>query len=104
MNLAFLGGFGPAPLEPGWTEQTAVAVLGGGEFDLTDAPPGPDARLRAYAILGGIEIKVPPGTHVRLDGVSILGGREVKVGPGDGPVVHVTAVAVLGGITVTDGR
>jgi hypothetical protein len=46
MNLAVLGGFGERPIPPGWTNETAVAILGGGDIDLTQSPPGESARLR----------------------------------------------------------
>jgi hypothetical protein len=59
MNLAIFGGFGRRPLAPGWQRETAVAVFGGGEFDLTAAPPGPNARLTAVAILGAWRSRWP---------------------------------------------
>lgn len=65
MNLAIFGGFDERPLAPGWRKETAVAVFGGGSFDPTSAPPGPDARLTAVAILDGIEIKVAPARASR---------------------------------------
>ena len=104
MNLALFGGFGDRPLAPGWVKETAVAVFGGGSFDLTSAPPGPDARLTVVAILGGIEIKVAPGTRVTMSGLSFLGGREVKVEPGDGPQIHLNATAILGGVEIKTGQ
>ncbi len=100
MNLAMFGGFGKVPPPPGWRRQLAVAVLGGGELDLTHAEPAEDACLTAIALLGGIDIKVPEGTRVAMSGLSLLGGRDVKVPPGDGPTVRVRAVAVLGGVSV----
>ena len=102
MNFALFGGFGTRPLAPGWQKETALAVLGGGEFDLTSAPPGESARLTAVAILGGIKIVVAPGSRVTMSGVSFFGGRDVKVTPADGPAVHVRAVAVLGGVEVKE--
>jgi len=99
-NFAILGGFGKMPVASGWTKETAVAVLGGGELDLASAPPGLDARLTAVAIFGGMDILVPPATTVSLSGLSLLGGRDVKVAPGDGPTIAIRAIAVLGGITV----
>lgn len=100
MNLAMFGGFGKAPPPPGWRRQTAVAVLGGGDLDLTRAAPADDARLTAVAFLGGIDIRVPQGTRVAMSGLSLAGGRDVKVEPGDGPTIRIRAVAVLGGVSV----
>ncbi len=100
MNVAVFGGFGKAPLAPGWKHQTALALFGGGDLDLTASRPGDDARLTAIAVFGGIDVRVPAGTSVALSGLSLLGGRDVKVPPGDGPVLRVRAFAVLGGVTV----
>lgn len=103
MNLAMFGGFGKAPPPPGWRHETAVAVLGGGELDLTRAAPADDAQLTAFALLGGIDVLVPEGARVAMSGLSLFGGRDVKVEPGDGPTVRVRAVAVLGGVSVKAG-
>ena len=100
MNLALFGGFGKAPPAPGWRRDTAVAVLGGGDLDLTRAAPAEGARLTVFALLGGVDVFVPEGAQVALSGISLLGGREVKVEPGDGPVIRVRAVAILGGVAV----
>jgi hypothetical protein len=100
MNLAVFGGFGEAPPPDGWRRSTAVAVLGGGELDLTRTTPGHGARLTALAFLGGIDVRVPEGARVSLSGISLFGGRDVKVEPGDGPAIDVRAVAVLGGVSV----
>ena len=103
MNLAVLGGFGKQPFSPGWTKQTAVAVLGGGEIDLTHSPPGEGARLTAVAVLGGIDITVAPGSRLTVSGFSLLGGREIKVEPGEGPAMQLRLIAVLGGVEVKEG-
>lgn len=104
MNLALFGGFGKRPLAPGWGDETAVAIFGGGEIDLTASPPGPAARLTAVAVFGGIEITVPEGTRVALSGFGIFGGRDVRVVPGDGPELRLRAYAVFGGVEVRPPR
>jgi hypothetical protein len=101
MNVAMFGGFDKAPPPEGWRRSTAIAVLGGGELDLTRAVPGDGARLTAVAVFGGIDVHVPEGARVALSGISLFGGRDVKVEPGDGPEIRVRAVAVLGGVSVT---
>jgi hypothetical protein len=104
MNVGILGGFSKPPFPAGWTKQTAVAFLGGGELDLGSSPPASGAVLRAIAVLGGIEIRVPPGTRVSMSGVSLFGGREVKVTPGEGPELQVKAIAVFGGVEVKESE
>jgi hypothetical protein len=100
MNLAVLGGFGKRPLAPGWKRETAAAVLGGGELDLTLSPPAEGATLTAIAFLGGIDVRVPPGSRISMSGLSLLGGREVTVEPDGGPEIRIRGIAVLGGIDV----
>jgi hypothetical protein len=102
VNIAILGGFGKRPLAPGWQRETAFAAIGGGEFDITDSPPAEGAHLVAVAFLGGIKIQVSPGTRVQMNGFSLLGGRSAEVTPGEGPDLKVTAVAILGGVRITD--
>lgn len=100
MNVALFGGFGKAPLEPGWKRETALALLGGGDLDLGEVTPADDARLTAVAVFGGIDVRVPAGARIAMSGLSLFGGREVKVPPGDGPAIRIRAVAIFGGITI----
>jgi hypothetical protein len=72
MNIAILGNFGKRPLAPGWKKETAFAALGGGEFDLSDAPASEGARLTVVAVLGAIKVRVAPGTRVTMQGFSFL--------------------------------
>jgi hypothetical protein len=104
MNAAVFGGFSKTPLPPGWRRQTALALLGGGDLDLTASAPADEASLTAIAVLGGIDVRVPPGTQVALSGLSLFGGRDVKVPPGDGPTLRVRAFAVFGGVTIQSGE
>ena len=100
MNIAVFGGFGKRMLSPGWTRETAVAVAGGGEFDLTDIAPGENAHLTAVAIFGGIDVIVDEGTQVTMTGFRLFGSREVTVVAGDGPAIQVRAFALFGGVEV----
>jgi hypothetical protein len=100
MNVAVFGGFGKAPLAPGWRRETALALLGGGDLDLGATAPAEGARLTAIAVFGGVDVRVPPGTRIAMSGLSLFGGREVKMPAGDGPTIRVRAVAVFGGVTI----
>lgn len=103
MNVAIFGGLDKRPFAPGWTKETILGVFGGGEIDLSASPPGPDARLTAIAVLGGITLFVAPGTRVSVGGFGLLGGRSVKVSQsGDGPEIHMSLYTVLGGIEVKE--
>jgi hypothetical protein len=37
-----------------------------------------------------------------MHGFSFLGGRDAAVTPGDGPELHVTAIAILGGVSIEE--
>jgi hypothetical protein len=86
------------------TGKTAFAALGGGEFDLSEAPGSEGARLIVVAVLGGIKVQVAPGTRVTMHGFSFLGRRDAVVAPGEGPELHVTAVAILGGVRIEEKK
>jgi hypothetical protein len=83
-----------------------LAVLGGAELDFRDAMlPGQEVTVRAVCVLGGVDITVPPEMHVVNSGVAILGGIDVTGDTGDSltpdsPVLRITGMCLLGGITV----
>lgn len=100
MNVAVFGSFGKRMLAPGWIKQTALAFLGGGDFDLSGVEPGAGAQLTAIAIFGGIDIIVDEGTQVTMDGFSLFGSRDVEIVPADGPRLHIRAYAIFGSVEV----
>jgi hypothetical protein len=84
----------------------AVAVLGGVDLDLREAIlTSRLTTVRAFCLLGGVDIVVPPETRVIDNGWALLGGREVppeseESQDPDAPVLRLTGVSVLGGLTV----
>lgn len=99
-----------------WTlpaEHTAVALMGGIEIDLRRAAlQSHETVIRAFAIMGGIEIYVPDDVHLVIDGIGFMGGfseesgrwrpdpRPVLQAPPGAPVVRVTGLALMGGVGV----
>lgn len=82
----------------------AFALLGGGEIDLRQARFA-ERRvvIHAWAILGGIDIKVPEDAEVHVAGVGIMGGFDQGAsGDGEpgGPVIVVKGLALMGGVGV----
>lgn len=83
----------------------AVAVMGGVEIDLREAEfDEPVLTIRAFALMGGIDICVPEGIEVDMDAFAFMGGRDMKLAnvpliPG-APRVRVTGFALMGGISV----
>jgi hypothetical protein len=85
--------------------ETAVAIFGGVELDLREAElPAEGVWLSAFAVFGGVDVRVPEGVRVELTGFALFGGREVQgdevpAGP-DAVVLRVHGVAVFGGVHV----
>ncbi|MFD7918405.1 DUF1707 domain-containing protein [Streptomyces sp. NPDC059740] len=103
--VAVLGGFqrkGRWTLGPLFS---AFTFLGGGELDLREAVfSEPESVIRVTAVLGGVNIVVPPGLRVDVRGVGVMGGfdEQASADPGDpdAPLVVVTGLALLGGVSV----
>jgi len=104
MSLAILGG---ASRDGAWVvppEYKAIATLGGIKLDMSDSTfAEPETVIRAYAVLGGMEITVPADAEVDVGAVGIMGGVDHGAeGPGEpgGPRIRIVGVAVMGGIEV----
>jgi hypothetical protein len=103
-GFAFMGGFerkGRWVVPPVFR---ALAMLGGGEIDLRQARfAGRRVVIHAWAIMGGIEIRVPEDAEVHVTGVGIMGGFDQGAsGDGEpgGPVIVVRGLALMGGVGV----
>ena len=104
MSLAILGG---ASRDGAWVvppEYKAIATLGGIKLDMSDSTfAESETVIRAYAVLGGMEITVPADAEVDVGAVGIMGGVDHGAeGPGvpGGPRIRIVGVAVMGGIEV----
>ncbi|MDN3355962.1 DUF1707 domain-containing protein [Actinomadura sp. DC4] len=80
----------------------AVAFWGGGEIDLREAKfTTPQVTIRAWAVMGGIEIIVPEDAEVHVNGIGIMGGFDHQAsGTGTGPQIIVSGLAFWGGVSV----
>lgn len=90
---------------------TSITVMGGNGVDLREARfESGEIRIYAFAVMGGIDIIVPEGVRVVSDGIGIMGGFDTSVHkhatvrpselPADAPVVRVSGLAIMGGVTV----
>jgi hypothetical protein len=92
------------------TEFNAVAVMGGVDLDLTQARlQTREVTIRAWAVMGGIDIVVPEDMAIAVDGVGCMGAfeenhRNVPQPPPGAPIVRVTGLALMGGVTVQRPR
>ena len=104
LSLAILGG---ASRDGRWVvppEYTAVATLGGIKLDMRDAAfAEAETTIKAFAVLGGMEITVPEDAEVEVGAFGLMGGVDHGgEGPGapGAPRIRITGIAVMGGIEV----
>ncbi|HEY1571460.1 MAG TPA: DUF1707 domain-containing protein [Pseudonocardiaceae bacterium] len=85
-------------------EYSAIAFMGGGELDLTDARFAErECTIHVFAFMGGIEITVPENVTVHVNGFAFMGGFDRKgahQGPPGAPVLTVNGFAFMGGVEV----
>lgn len=83
---------------------TAFALMGGGSLDLREASIAEgQVTIRAFTLMGGIEVIVPETVELHVHGIGIMGGisrPRGKPAPPGAPVVVVTGFALMGGIDV----
>jgi uncharacterized protein DUF1707 len=83
---------------------TALAFWGGGKIDLREAVfTEREITIRAFALMGGIEVIVPEDAEVFVTGVGIMGGfgdQASGVGRPNAPRIVVTGMALMGGVDV----
>jgi len=79
------------------------AVMGKAVLDLRrdDLPAHVEVQVRS--VMGEVEVLVPPGASVHLSGFAVMGERTTEVDAGNGPEVHVDAIAVMGSVKVGHG-
>lgn len=92
-----------------WTVPSKIeagALLGSIELDFTQAEfTSPRVVISCAAILGSVELRVPEGVRVQASGVPILGSIDNRTtGNGDGPVIEIKGVALLGSIEAKPPR
>jgi hypothetical protein len=88
-------------------ELDVIAIMGGAEVDLRGADLRGGVTIRALALMGGVEVIVDPDTRVEEHGVGLMGGFDDESGAparADGPVVRVTGLAMMGGVSVQRRR
>ncbi len=70
---------------------TTIAFWGGGELDFRKAVFGPDpVTIRAFAVMGGVEIILPENAAVQVTGIGFMGAFDQEGdtdGAMDGPRV-----------------
>jgi hypothetical protein len=86
---------------------TVVALMGGANIDLRRAHiEAPEVTIRAWAIMGGINVTLPPNVEADLDGFSLMGGRsdQTRTPPHPAARVRIRAYSLMGGVNVRTAR
>ncbi|WP_433336974.1 DUF1707 SHOCT-like domain-containing protein [Spirillospora sp. CA-294931] len=103
-GIAVLSGFNRRGVWKVPAEFTAFAFWGGGTVDLREATfAAQEVRIRAWAIMGGIEIIVPDDIAVDVRGIGVMGGfNDVPsaAAPPGAPRVVITGLAFWGGVGI----
>lgn len=111
LSMSVMGGAERAGNWPCPSNHTSITVMGGNLVDLREAGfESGSITIRAFALMGGIEVIVPEGVRVICDGFGLMGGfgstvdKNATVSPAslphDAPVVKVSGLAVMGGVSV----
>jgi hypothetical protein len=83
---------------------TCFAFWGGGEIDLRDARFASGiVTIRAFALMGGIEIVTPEDAEVHVAGTGIMGGFDHDAsgaGVPGAPTIVIKGIAFMGGVDV----
>lgn len=81
-----------------------VAIFGGAELDLRKAKFTKDTVIKAFALFGGVDIKVPEDVNIKSKSGFIFGGiSDDRKGEGKGKyTIYLDAAGGFGGITISD--
>jgi hypothetical protein len=86
----------------------AFAILGSVEIDLSQAVfAHQNVTIRAFTVLGNVEIRVPENVTLRGSGSGVLGQFDVEglqASDPEAPSVHVEGLAVLGSVEAAPKR
>ncbi|HEY0118755.1 MAG TPA: DUF5668 domain-containing protein [Cellulomonas sp.] len=83
-----------------------TSIFGGIDLDLRGANIVGRARVDAFTLFGGADLKVPPTWRVVITGLPVFGGWTDRTTPPayrDAPELDVHVVAIFGGVTVKHG-
>lgn len=102
MHLTLFGDTNELGLPGGWTKETIVVGAGDVTLDLSRRPPGPNAVLTVFRLVGDVKITAPPNTVVQVGGVTLFGDRKVSTEASDGPVLRLNISGVAGDVVVEE--
>jgi uncharacterized protein DUF1707 len=86
---------------------TVVCLMGGANVDLRGAQiEAPEVTLRAWAIMGGVNVTLPPNVEADVGGFALMGGSNDQTTnpPHAAARVRIRAYALMGGVNVRTAR
>ena len=104
-SFAFMGAVKRTSNASPFEHSDLNAMWGGCELDLREAtiPPGAEASVDVFALMGGHKILVPKGWAVDTRVFPFMGGVEDKVVPasgGDAPRLVIKGTVIMGGLNI----
>lgn len=105
--LVFFWGADRRSVSQQFSSAALTAIFGGIDLDLRGANIAGRARVDAFAMFGGVDVKVPPTWRVEVTSLPVFGGADNKTHPPadpNAPVLDVHVVAIFGGATVKYGK
>lgn len=109
--LAFMSG--SKDQRTAWDDLTVLNIMGGTDLDLSRAGlPDREVVIHAYSLMGGGGLKVPPGVKVVCEQTALMGGGNILgreagglidrrvIEAGEGPVVRLRCISLMGGVDV----
>lgn len=100
-----------------WDDLSIINIMGGSNIDMSQAGlPDKEILIDVYSIMGGGDLRLPAGVKVVCTTTSVMGGTKVfgrdtggfvdarVIEAGDGPVVRVRSLSVMGGFTIKQDR
>ena len=102
--VAIMSGFSRAGHWIAGRNFTAFALMGGGQLDLRDASFAEgQLTIRAFALMGGVEILVPEGAQLHVQGIGIMGGIDhprIRPSQPGAPRIYIFGLTLMGGVGV----
>lgn len=105
-SLVFFWGSQRRTMSQQFRSAGLTAIFGGIDLDLRAASIAGSARVDAFTLFGGVDLKVPPHWRVSVTGLPVFGGWTDKTTPSaypDAPELEVHVVAIFGGVTIKHG-
>ena len=104
-QMAIFSGSERTYKDEAFTGSNLVAVFGGAELDLTHAKFTKDTVIKAFALFGGIDIRVPEDVIIKSRSAFIFGGisDDRKSDHEKGKhTIYLDAAGGFGGVTISD--